>query len=145
MTVIPEADGLPEMVQTDAIQLPKPRRNRKSAKNAGTRFATQIAGWMAAALDDDRIERRALTGANDRGDITGVRTIRGARVVLECKDRARLDLAGWWRETEIEAGNDDASIYAIVHKRHGVGDPGQQWVTMTLDVFTALLEGGPER
>lgn len=141
----PDPDPTTETIQTDTIDVvAKPRRNRRSARSAGTRFETAVARWLAAALDDDRIERRTRNGAKDRGDISGVRTIRGARVVLECKDVARLDLPGWIREAQTEAGNDDTNIYAVVHKRRGQGDPGQQYVTTTLDVFAALLEGGPQ-
>jgi hypothetical protein len=43
-------------------------RNRQSAKSAGSRFERSIADALAAALDDDRIDRRARTGGKDRGD-----------------------------------------------------------------------------
>jgi len=89
---------------------------------------------------DDRIDRRVKTGAKDRGDIGGLRHM-GERVVIECKDTARINLAGWAAETEIERGNDDALAGVIIHKRHGKGKPEDQWVTMTLADFTALLTG----
>lgn len=54
-------------------------RSRRSAKQAGTRFETAIAAALAAALDDDRIERRTRNGAKDRGDIAGIR-LHGQRV-----------------------------------------------------------------
>lgn len=79
-------------------------------------------------------------GAKDRGDVAGVR-IHGQRVVIECKNVTRLDLAGWMREAEIERGHDDALAGVIVHKRHGVGDPLEQWVTCTVREFAALLAG----
>jgi hypothetical protein len=115
-------------------------RNRASAKAAGTRFEGLIAAALRYALDDDRIERRARSGAKDRGDIGGVR-IHGQRVVIECKDCARVDLPAWTREARTEAGNDDALCGVVVHKRHGVGDPMRSWVSMTLADFVALLTG----
>lgn len=115
-------------------------RNRKSAKTAGARFEGLVAAALRYALDDDRIERRARTGAKDRGDISGVRC-HGQRVVIECKDVARLDLPAWTREAQLEAGNDDAIVGVVVHKRRGVGDPMQQWVSMTLADLAALLTG----
>lgn len=118
----------------------KPRRSRASAKAAGTRFETLIARYLAANVDD-RIERRAKTGAKDRGDLSGVRATGGGRVVVECKDTARTALGEWAREIELERGNDDALVGVIVHKRRGVGAPGQQWVTMTVDDLVALLIG----
>ncbi|PKV80886.1 hypothetical protein [Nocardia fluminea] len=115
-------------------------RSRASAKKAGTRHETATAAYLARHLDD-RIERRARTGAKDRGDLSGVRAPGGGRIVVECKDTVRIDLAGWARETETERRNDDALVGVVVHKRHGVGDPGAQWVTCTLADFVALLTG----
>ena len=118
-------------------------RNRASAKQAGSRFETLIAAYLAEALDDDRIERRARTGAKDRGDIAGVRHM-GARIVVEAKDCARIQLSAWATEAEVERGNDDAVAGLIVHKRHGRGDPADQWVTCTLASLVALLTGHRE-
>ena len=113
-------------------------RSRASAKAAGTRHETSIVTYLAEHLDDDRIERRSKNGARDRGDVAGVRH-RGQRVVIEAKNTARTDLAGWIREAHREAGNDDAAIGVVVSKRHGVGDPAQQWVHMTLADFAWLI------
>ena len=112
-------------------------RTRTSARAAGARFERSIADWLAQNLDD-RIDRRVKTGAKDRGDIGGVRH-RGERVVLECKDTARTDLAGWIREAHREAGNDDARVGVVVAKRRGTTDPAQQWVHMTLAELAWLL------
>lgn len=131
-----------EQVQTDVLPS-VPRRNRASAKKAGSSFERLVADYLAAVVDD-RIDRRVKTGAKDRGDIAGVRTIRGARVVIEVKNVARMDLSGWVREAETEAGNDDAAVFAVAHKRRGKADPGEQFVTMPLSVFASLLLGGPD-
>lgn len=104
---------------------------------------TRTAWYLSEALDDDRIERRAKNGAKDRGDIGGVRTPLGERLVVECKDVARLDLPGWLREAEVERGNDDAAVGVVVHKRRGKGlaQMGEQYVTMSLADFAVLLGG----
>lgn len=115
-------------------------RSRASAKQAGTRFETSIATYLAAALNDDRIERRARTGAADRGDVGGVR-LHGHRVVIECKDVRTLALPEWTNEARKQAGNDDALVGLVVHKRHGKADPAQQWVTCTLADLVAILTG----
>ena len=117
-------------------------RTRASAKQAGSRFEREIADHLASNLDD-RIDRRVKTGAKDRGDIGGVR-VHGQRVVIECKNTARINLAGWISEAHTQAGNDDALAGVVVHKRHGKGDPGKQWVTMTVDDLIALLSGEPQ-
>ena len=101
-----------------------------------------VAEFLAYRLADDRIERRTKNGSKDRGDITGVKTLRGGRVVIECKDTARDNLPAWIREAEIERGNDDALIGVVAHKRHGSGNPADQYVSMTLDTFAILLDGG---
>lgn len=116
-------------------------RNRASAKAAGTRFERLIADHLAASLDDDRIDRRAKTGAKDRGDIAGLRHM-GSRVVVECKDYGgRLQPGDWTRQAHTEAGNDDACCGLVVAKRRGTTHPGSQWVLMTLDDLIGLLTG----
>src|SRR4051812_15491751 len=104
-------------------------RSRASAKDAGTRFERVTADFLRDNVDD-RIDRRVKTGAKDRGDHAGVRHL-GARGVHECKDRVRVDIAGALAEAETARANDDALWAAVIHKRHGRGDPGDQLVTMT--------------
>jgi hypothetical protein len=116
-------------------------RNRRSAKTAGTRFERHIADHLAETLNDDRIERRTKTGAKDRGDIAGVRIHGGQRLVIECKNTTKLALPQWTTEAHREAGNDDALLGVVIHKRHGVTDPGRQWVSMTVDDLAALITG----
>ncbi len=115
-------------------------RTRASAKQAGARFERAIADYLAQQLDDDRVDRRVKTGAKDRGDIAGLR-VHGQRLVVEIKDCARTKLSAWMNEAHEEAGNDDALTGVVVHKRHGIGDPGRQWVTMTVDDLVALITG----
>jgi hypothetical protein len=117
-------------------------RNRASAKAAGTRFERSVADYLAAELDD-RIDRRVKTGAKDRGDIAGLR-INGHRIVVECKDRTRQDLAGTIAEAHTQADNDGALIGIAVTKRVGVADPARQWVHMTLADLVALLQAATE-
>lgn len=115
------------------------RRSRASAKAAGSAFEKQVAEYLAAHVDD-RVERRTKNGVNDRGDITGLKHM-GMRIVIECKNTARINLAGWAHEVEVERGNDDAQVGIIAHKRHGNANPADQWVTMTLQDLVALLTG----
>lgn len=112
-------------------------RTRKSARAAGARFERQIADWLAQHLDD-RIDRRVKRGVHDRGDLTGLRH-RGERVVAELKNTTRMNLPGWIREAHIEAMNDSARIGVVIHKRHGITDPSQQWASMTVADLAWLL------
>lgn len=115
-------------------------RTPASAKTAGTRMETAVARYLAEHVDD-RIERRARNGAKDRGDLSGVRCVYGGRVVIEVKDTTRHQLGAWAAEAEIERGNDDAIAALVAFKRHGKGDPGDQWVLMTMRDLVALLTG----
>lgn len=114
-------------------------RTRQSAKKAGSSFERLVADYLRDHVDD-RIDRRPKTGAKDRGDIGGVRTPYG-RVVVECKNTSRACLSEWVGEAEIERGNDDALVGVVVHKRRGRAAAGEQYVTMRLADFAALLSG----
>lgn len=140
---VPEGAAVEQIRVDDTRELVKPRRSNRSARAAGSLAETKVAKYLAAELEEDRIERRVKNGKNDRGDVSGVKTIRGARVVIEVKDRARLDLAGWVREAEIEAGNDGAAVFMVWHKKVGKGHPADWYVTMPGHVAAALLQGGP--
>ena len=119
-------------------------RSRATAKQAGSSFEKLIADGLAELLSDDRIERRTKNGSKDRGDITGVKTVRGGRVVIEAKNVQTQSLPAWLREAELERLNDDAAIGVVVHKRRGSAVAPEQFVTMTLETFALLLQGGPD-
>lgn len=114
-------------------------RNRASAKKAGATFERLIADYLSAWVDD-RIDRRVKRGVKDRGDISGLRA-HGQRVTVECKNTSIMALSTWANEVEIERGNDDGLAGIVIHKRHGKGDPMDQWVTMTLADFVTILTG----
>jgi hypothetical protein len=113
------------------------------SKMKGTAFESAVAGYLAEALGDDRIERRTLQGTSDRGDIAGVRFM-GRRVVVECKAETRHRVPEWLREAEAERENDGAVFGVVVAKRVGVGDKrtGEQLVLMTLETFAEILKEG---
>lgn len=115
-------------------------RSRASAKAAGSRTERVVADYLAAALDDDRIDRRVKMGSKDRGDIGGLR-VHGQRLVAEVKDVAKTDLPGWTNEAHAEAGNDDALVGVVIAKRRGTTDPGRFWVHCTVDDLLALITG----
>ena len=118
-------------------------RNHASSKKAGTAFETLVVGYLRNVLHDERIERRAKSGAKDRGDVSGLIHM-GGRIVVECKNTARIELGTWANEAEVERGNDDAVAGIVVHKRHGKGQARDQWVTMTLADLVSILTGARE-
>lgn len=112
-------------------------------KQKGTAFESAIVEYLQNLLCDNTIERRALNGTCDRGDISGV-TFCGHRVTLECKNENRMRLAEYIREAETEARNDAAHYYAVIHKKRGVGIStaktiGQQYVTMPLHMLVSII------
>lgn len=113
-------------------------RTRASAKSAGSAFERSIADCLKVQLGNDDIDRRVKTGNKDRGDIHAVR-FHGQRLVLECKDYASPRMGTWWGQAEVERGNDDALAAMVVHKRHGKGNPLDQWVTMTVRELVSLI------
>ena len=116
-------------------------RTRRSAKDAGQRFERLIADHLRDTLDNEFIDIRPKNGRNDRGDIGGVR-LHQQSIVIECKNHGGTIEAGpWVTEAEVERGNDDALAGVVAIKRRGTTVPGEQFVLMTVDDFTALLTG----
>ena len=114
-------------------------RTRKSAKQAGAKFEKLVADFLAENLGD-RIERRVLGGAKDRGDIANVRDSHNRRICIETKDYGgRLNLPQWIKEAHQEATNDNAHVGLVIAKRRGTTNPGKQWVAMDLNDLIQLL------
>ena len=115
---------------------------------AGSNFEACVAAFLAVALGDGRVERRAKCGAKDRGDISGV-LAHGRGLVIECKDYTGRDrMPQWLREAEVERGNDDALAGVVVNHRRGIpadrrrlARMAEQPVTMTLLDLAALVLG----
>lgn len=115
-------------------------RSRNSAKQAGARFEREAADYLAEHVSEF-IDRRVKSGAKDLGDISNVRTRHNEKVVVEVKNVMKQALPQWTKEAHQEAENDNALVGVVVHKRHGCGTMGDQWVTCTLDDLVALLTG----
>ncbi len=114
-------------------------RSRTSAKKAGAAFERQIADHLAQELDD-RIDRRVKTGAHDRGDIGGVRTPDGRKIVIETKNYGgRLHPAEWVKEAHTERDNDGAAVGIVIAKRKGTTNPAKQWCLMEVEDLVELL------
>ena len=77
------------------------------------------------------VERRTLSGKNDKGDVAGIPWL-----CLEVKNHKQMQLAQWVDEAEIERRNAKARFGAVWHKRIGRTDPGLWYVTMSGETFT---------
>jgi hypothetical protein len=104
-----------------------------ASKRKGTAWESAVVGYLR-----DRgwpnAERRSLAGKNDRGDIAGV-----IGIVIEAKSAARVELAAWLDEAATEAVNDRAQHGVVWFKRRGKTSPGDGFVLMDGQTFTALL------
>lgn len=121
-------------------------RNRKSAKKAGSSFERSVADYLSKALGESKgertIDRQVKNGSKDQGDIRGL-YLHGKKVAVECKDYGgKHELPDWLRQAEAERGNADAEYGVVVWKRRGTTKPEEQFVTLTLETFAAMLAGG---
>lgn len=102
-------------------------------KALGTAWETDVRNYVAKELDDERIERRALHGSKDMGDIHGL-FAHGYEGIIECKrdrDMGAKALAEYQRQTLDERENADADFALLVCKNfnHSVGE-ALCWVTL---------------
>ncbi len=81
-----------------------------------------------------KVERRALQGSLDKGDISGIQD-----VCLEIKDHRTMNLSGWVKELEVEMQNSQALTGAVIHKKRGTLDVGEWYATIPVWVYIDLL------
>lgn len=81
------------------------------------------------------VERTRAGWADDRGDIHGIN-----RFTWECKNQKTMALAGWVDELIVECANAGTDIGAVVHKRRGKTDAGEQYATMPLRMLIQLIK-----
>lgn len=108
----------------------------------GPWMEAEVVKYLRIAFGSDEIERRVMGGKNDRGDVAGV-FWHGRPVVIEVKNRTEIKPAEWYRELEVECGNADTDLGAVVFHRRGIGATrmGEQGVFMSLETFVKLLGG----
>jgi len=99
----------------------------------GTAFESLVVAYLKEVWP--AVERRALSGNLDKGDIAGI-----PGVVLECKNHQSLSLPAWLAEAEVERVNADADYGFVVAKRRGKGKAEEQYVVMTLADLVGLLQ-----
>jgi hypothetical protein len=125
------------------------------SKDKGTAAETAVVRYLASFPEYfPSVERRALSGGLDRGDVAGV-----SNTVIEVKAAVRQELAKWQRETLTEKANANADYCLLVVKRkykpvwqwdayvpaRQLGYPssfmpeGESWVRMDLVLAVAYL------
>ena len=104
-----------------------------TGKTKGTAAETAVVNYL---IDNGfpHAERRALNGNQDRGDVAGI-----PGVCIEVKNAARMELAMWLSEAQMEGVHANASVAVVWHKRRGRASPAQWFVTMSGEQFTKLI------
>jgi len=105
------------------------------SKRKGTLAESAVVDYLRRTFS--MAERRALQGAKDRGDVSGI-----PKVVIEIKNHASYKLPEWMRETKVEQANDNAEIGILVIKPNGVGVSNVQdwWSVVPLETMVKLLK-----
>lgn len=113
------------------------------SKRKGTDWESEVVSFLRQWWP--HVERRALNGASDRGDITGI-----PGVVVECKAGATSCFPAWVREAELERANDGADVGVVFAKVRGKARARDGLVVMSPEQFAWLLmeagwTGGPDQ
>jgi hypothetical protein len=108
------------------------RVNRNKA--AGTRWESAVVDYLRG-YGWPYVERRALNGSADRGDIAGI-----PGVVIEAKNAKTISLAAWVDEARVERFNDGADVGAVWVKRRGQASAAKGYVVMEGWQFVQLLK-----
>ena len=103
-----------------------------AAKQKGTAAETAVVTYLSQFFD--RVERRTLSGKNDKGDISLDKDF-----VIEVKNHQRMELATWCDEAITEKANAGARFGVVWHKRTRKGSPGDWYVTMSGEDFTNMV------
>lgn len=103
-------------------------------RQKGTRAETAVVTFLKGN-GFPHAERRALHGANDKGDITGC-----GPVVFEVKDHAKLSLSEWVKELEEEIRNAEVDTGCVVAKKRGTLDVGEWYAIMPFRLMVQLLK-----
>lgn len=104
------------------------------AKSKGTAAETAVVRYLREH-GFPYAERRALHGTVDKGDITGC-----GPIVFEIKNHAKMDLAGWVKELEVEMDNATAATGSVIAKKRGTTDVGDWYAIMPTWVLVQLLK-----
>lgn len=115
-------------------------------KIKGTRWETLVARYLSEVMGT-RVERRALHGGQDMGDLGPFRA-RGLEVIAECKNYAsfgQADVERWRRETDREraAANADVALLVVNQGRIGEKTVGLARVDVRLDQLALMAALAP--
>ena len=107
-------------------------------KQKGSAYERSIVSYLREC--GFRVDRTRAGWSDDRGDIHGVVSRDGRPFVFECKNHARLNLAGWVSELNIEIANAGGVAGVVVHKRRGSTHAPEQYATLPFGMLVQLLK-----
>jgi hypothetical protein len=104
------------------------------SKQKGTLAESAVADYLKSTWET--VERRVLSGKNDKGDIAGI-----PKIVIEVKNQKSYKFSEWLKETKIEQINAEADYGVLVVKPNGVGvsKTDQWWAVLPLEDLVSLL------
>lgn len=104
------------------------------SKQKGTLAESAVADYLKNTWNT--VERRVLSGKNDKGDIAGI-----PKIVIEVKNQKSYKFSEWLKETKIEQTNAEADYGVLVVKPNGVGvsKTDQWWAVLPLEDLVSLL------
>ena len=112
-------------------------RTMSRAKQKGTNAESAVVSYLQSRFPYAQIERRALQGSRDRGDITGL-----PGIVIEVKADKSYRITEWLKETEQERINDNARLGILVVKPKGIGsaNTNKWWAIVPFEVMVDLMK-----
>ena len=107
----------------------KSKQKGTSAESAFVKSPTVLEGFP-------NVERRALAGVNDMGDVSGM-----VGLAIEIKNHKTYKFPEWLKETEVERVNAKADYGVLVVKPNGVGLNSVEdwWAVMPVGAMLNLL------
>jgi len=102
-----------------------------TSRRKGNRAEVEVAAALRRA-GYEAVTTRAANGTQGGADL-----ITDFPMVVEVKNVARTDLAGWWRQAQQQAGDD---LPVVIHKRVGHARAEDWWVCMDMHTLLALVE-----
>jgi len=110
-----------------------------TAKSKGAQTETQFVEFLKAN-GVPNAERRHLSGAYDKGDISGWVQSNGSKpVCVEVKSGAQLNIQGWLRELDAEIINSKADIGFLAIRPKGKPRPEDWYIVMRTPGFIDLM------
>ena len=104
------------------------------SKQKGTSAETAVTEYLRSC-GFNAAERRALSGAMDKGDIS-----LHPDIVIEVKNHKQMKLSEWLDELITEIANAQAATGGVWHKRPRKGSPADWYVTMPGYLYVGILK-----